>query len=134
MAGWTALKVVDASVFYGPLAKIIQSSSGDDKFITAYVLSKIEEGSRLVGYQGTVDSLFRDADRYPSKVVLKDVVPFYLELADSSPVRHESDQLIAWLVISAADWHNIAFRVFQLVDEGGPKAESGAEDQPSSPR
>lgn len=77
----------------------------------------MSEGTRFVGYQGTVDSLFRDDDRFPTKVVLKDVVPFYLELGDDSPVRKEAKQVIDWLVITADDWHNIAFRVFQLVDD-----------------
>jgi hypothetical protein len=117
LTGLIARSVVDPSVFYGPLADVIESAKGDDKFITAYVLSKIEEGTRLVGYQGTVDSLFRDKDGFPSKVVLRDVVPFYLKLSEDSPRRQESNQVIPWFVVSSADWHNIAFRVFQLVDD-----------------
>ncbi len=120
--GWLAGKSLmlrgnRAHVFYGPLADVIRSAEGDDKFITAYVVTKIAEGKRLVGYEGTVDSLHRDAERYPAKVVLRDVVPFYLELTEEAPRRIETNQLIDWLVVSSEDWHNIAFRVFQFVDE-----------------
>lgn len=117
IAGSLALKCLDKSLVYGPLADVIESAKGDDKFITAYVVTKISEGDRLIGYQGTVDSLFRDEDRFPAKVVLKDVVPFYLVLSGDGPRRNEADQLIDWLVLRAEDWHNIAFRVYQLIDD-----------------
>lgn len=116
-SGWLAIKCLDKSLVYGPLADVIENAKGDDKFITAYVVSKIHEGNRLIGYQGTVDSLFRDEDRFPSKVVLKDVVPFYLILGEDGPKRSEADQWIDWLVLGAEDWHNIAFRVYQLIDD-----------------
>lgn len=115
--GKIILKIQGKSRFYGPLTDIITSSVGDDKFITAYIITKVSDGGRLLGYQGTVDSLFRDSDRFPSKVILRDAVPFYLDLIDGGPKRIESSQLIDWLVISADDWHNVAFRVFQVVDE-----------------
>ena len=59
-------------------------------------------------------SLFRDDDRYPSKVILKDVAPFYLEIGDEQPTRHEAKESIDWLTLAADDWHNIAFRVYRL--------------------
>jgi hypothetical protein len=117
LAGRATLRWGDKSRFYGPLADVIHSANGDDKFLTAYVITKLEEGKRLVGYQGTVDSLFRDADRFPTKVVLKEVAPFYLDLSEDSLDRRETDQVIDWLVLTADDWHNIAFRAFQLVEE-----------------
>lgn len=117
ISGKILLKIQGKTRFYGPLTDIITSSVGDDKFITAYVITKVSDGNRLLGYQGTVDSLFRDADRFPSKVILRDAVPFYLDLIDDGPKRLESSQLIDWLVISADDWHNVAFRVFQVVED-----------------
>lgn len=122
LAGKLLMRRRDKSLFYGPLSDVIQSAMGDDKFITAYVVTKISEGTRLLGYEGTVASLHRDPDRYPVRVVLKDVVPFYFELKGTSPERVETDQLIDWLVLAASDWHNIAFRIFQLVDEDPPTA------------
>lgn len=104
----------DKSTFYGPLSDVLHSAQGDDHFIVAYVVSKIVQENRLLGYQGTVASLFRDGDRYPNKVVLKDVAPFYLEMSDDGPVRHESDESIDWIALSSDDWHNIAFRVYRV--------------------
>lgn len=116
-AGRMAILVLGISAIYGPLADVIESAKGDDKFITAYVVSKIAYEDKLVGYQGTVDSLFRDENRFPTKVVLRDVVPFYLALDETGPTRHESNQVIDWLVLKADDWHNIAFRIFQVIDD-----------------
>lgn len=117
VGGRIAIRWLDKALVYGPLADVIDSGRGGDRFIIAYVVSKIAEGDRLVGYQGTVDSLFRDADRFPVKVVLRDVVSFYLRLGENGPDREESDQPIDWLVLTADDWHNIAFRVIQTVDD-----------------
>lgn len=117
VAGRLAIKLLGTSTFYGPLGDVIESGKGDDKFITAYVLSKISHEGRIVGYQGTVDSMVRDENRYPSKVILRDVVPFYLSLADPAPTRTESDQIIDRLVLSADEWHNVAFKVFQVIDD-----------------
>lgn len=126
LAGRAAIARLDKALVYGPLADVIDSASGDDKFITAYVVTKTGDANRLLGYQGTVDSLFRDDDRFPTKVVLREVAPFYLLLDPQGPTRVEGDQQIDWIVLRAEDWHNIAFRVFQLVDDnvaassGGP--------------
>lgn len=122
ITGLLVIRFIDKSLIYGPLADVIESASGDDKFIIAYVVTKMSEGDRLIGYQGTVDSLFRDEDRFPTKVVLKDVVPFYLKLSEDGSQRTELDQWIDWIVLRAEDWHNIAFRVFQLVDDETPSA------------
>ncbi|MCC6924800.1 hypothetical protein [Novosphingobium sp.] len=116
-AGRIALSRLDKSKIYGPLADVIESAKGDDKFIVAYVITKMIHDDRFVGYQGTVDSLFRDEDRFPTKVVLKDVVPFYLKVGEDGPERTEADQWIDWLVLRSEDWHNIAFRVYQLIDD-----------------
>jgi hypothetical protein len=115
--GWLLMRREDKSIFYGPLSDMLESGHGDDGFISAYVISKIGDDKRVFGYQGTVVSLFRDSDRYPSKVVLKDVVPFYLHMEEGGPRREETDQLIDWLVVTAPDWHNIAFKVFRYVED-----------------
>jgi hypothetical protein len=129
LGGKIAIRCLDKALVYGPLADVIESANGDDKFITAYVVTKISVGDRFVGYQGTVDSLFRDDDRFPTKIVLKDVVPFYLTFGKDGPRREEADQIIDWIVLRADDWHNVAFRVFQLVEDQvrQPNAKGGGE-------
>lgn len=119
-AGKLMLLRKDQSSFYGPLTDVLQSARGDDTFIVAFVLSKIVHENKLLGYQGTVTSLFRDADRYPSKVILKDVAPFYLEMTDNEPIRHEADETIDWIALSSDDWHNIAFRVYRFENDTDP--------------
>ncbi|WP_342657605.1 hypothetical protein NPJ82_12785 [Sphingomonas sp. NY01] len=132
--GWVSgLLVVrggDPAIFHGPLGGLLTTRRDDDGFVTAYVLSKLEKDGRAVGYQGTVASLLRDDDRFPAKVLLRQVSVFYLEFADDRPVRREMAETIDWIALSAADWHNIAFRVFKVVDDmqeqpastGGPTA------------
>jgi hypothetical protein len=81
-----------------------------------------DEWLHTVGPKGwivCIVSLFRDSDRFPVKVVLKDVVPFYLCLKADRPRREESDQIIDWLVLTADEWHNIAFRVYRVEGETG---------------
>lgn len=118
VTGRLMMRRADKSFFYGPLSDLLTSGHGDDAFITAYVISRIEEGRRVLGYQGVIVSLFRDVDRFPSKVVLRDAVPFYIELEEERPRRVEGTQIIDWLVLTADEWHNIAFRVYRLEDSG----------------
>jgi hypothetical protein len=118
--GYVAGRVMlrrDKSFFYGPLTELLQAGEGDDKFITAYVISKLQADGKAVGYEGTIAALHRDGDGYPDKVVLKDVAPFSLTQKDDGSTREEGPQVIDWLVLSAADWHNIAFRVFRVEGE-----------------
>jgi hypothetical protein len=117
VAGRTARRWRGPRAIYGPLADVIASAGGGDTVFTAYVVTRIEQDSRLVGYQGTVDSLFRDADRFPSKLVLRDAVTFWLEMGEDGPRRRETGQRIDWIVLTADGWHNVAFRVFRLVDD-----------------
>lgn len=93
-AGWLLMRRKDKSIFYGPLSEMLEGGHGGDSVISAYVLSKIGDEKRVFGYQGTVVSLFRDPDRFPNKIVLKDVVPFYLHMAPNGPRRQETDQPI----------------------------------------
>jgi hypothetical protein len=127
VAGRAAMLRRDRSFFYGPLTELLQAGEGDDKFITAYVISKLEANGKAIGYEGTIAALHRDGDGYPDKVVLKDVAPFSLTQKDGS-TREEGPQVIDWLVLSAADWHNIAFRIFRV-----ETAQAGSEATPAAP-
>lgn len=121
--GWSAGRLFvrrgHRAFFYGPLAEVLERADGPERFIVAYVVAKIEGDKKMVGYQGTVVSLLRDADRYPAKVILKDVSPFYLELGDAGPKRVEAAESIDWIALSSDDWHNIAFRVYEYDREDG---------------
>ncbi|KQT32833.1 hypothetical protein ASG29_14175 [Sphingomonas sp. Leaf412] len=114
LAGAHASRIAGDKFLYGPLAELIRKGDGSGRFIVAYVLGKIGADGRQIGYQGTVVDLIRDADRFPAKVILRDVSMFYLVLRSGGPERREMEGTIDMLAVSKDDWHNIAFRVFQL--------------------
>lgn len=107
----------DKSVFYGPMAEPLATTGSDADFVMAYVLAKLEMGGRTVGYQGTVVSLVRDDDRFPAKVVLKNVSVFYLTVTHGQIIRREMRESIDWIALARDDWHNIAFKVFKIVPD-----------------
>lgn len=116
LAGRIIIVCGGQAFIHGPLAELIALGAGKHRYIAAFVVTKVSEGNRLIGYQGTVSSLIRDADRFPTKVVLKDVTPFYLVLGTARMTRRDGEQIIDWLTLTSADWHNIAFRVFEVED------------------
>lgn len=117
LAGRVAMRFGDRSLFYGALADIIARGEGGNRFITAYVLTKMRHDARAIGYRGTVVSLIRDADRFPAKVLLRDVSVFYLDFSGAHPRREEHPDPIDWIVLSKEDWDNVAFKVFEVVDD-----------------
>jgi len=117
LAGEISESVVGKGLFYGPLSEVYLKGEGANRFITAYVLTKVEADGKAIGYEGTVESLARDGDRYPTKVILRDASIFYLEFTADGPVRHECGNLIDWIVLTSEEWHNIAFQVFELSDD-----------------
>lgn len=114
LAGWLIPRKMAAGIFYGPLANTIEAGRGDEATIIGYVLGRIDADGRQIGYQGIVRTLGRDADRFPTRVVLEDATIFYLTFRPSGPERREMPGPIPSIVLSASDWHNIAFRVFRL--------------------
>lgn len=117
LAGRLVMLFEDKTIFYGPMAEVLAKTGSDKDFVIAYVLTKIEQDKRLIGYQGTVVSLLRDADRFPAKVVLKDVSVFYLTVSNGRLVRRETRETIDWIALAATDWHNIAFKILKVLDD-----------------
>lgn len=128
LAGRLVMWGGDSSIFYGPMAEVFAKTGSDQDFIIAYVLTTIEQEGALIGYQGTVVSLLRDADRFPAKVVLKDASVFRLVMAEGRPMRREAGETIDWIALSAEQWHNIAFKVFKVVDEEGNMGDGEANE------
>lgn len=113
------MRLSNRSIFYGPMNQLVIAADGPNRFITAYVLTKIEHEGAILGYEGVVENLARDADRLPTSVVLSDARPFKVLLGEES--RQEVGTEIDWIALSASDWHNIAFRVYE-----DPTRENGA--------
>lgn len=105
------MRASNRSTFYGPIYQLIAAADGPQRFITAYVLTKIEHEGKILGYEGVVENLARDADRYPTRVILSDARPFTLTLGKDD--REEIGTEIDWIALSADEWHNIAFRVYE---------------------
>lgn len=119
IAAWLGKRYGDPGVFHGPLADILTLNVGPNDFINAYVLTKTDVEGGILGYQGTVVSLIRDADRFPVKVVMRNVAIFYLELTGERPRRREVGESIDWIALSSEEWRNIAFRVILVEEDMG---------------
>lgn len=104
------------AIFHGPLIEIIEKADGPDAWITAFVLTRIENGDTFLGYEGVVTSLTRDADLLPAKVVLRDVRQFRILISEPGSQRKEEGKPMDYLILNATDWHNIAFRVYLVED------------------
>ncbi len=104
------------TIFHGPLNAVLDKADGPDAFITAYVLTKIEHAGMVLGYEGTVTALTRDAELLPARVVLKDARPFRIDIAKGGSKREEDGPVMDCIVINSTDWHNIALRVYQIED------------------
>lgn len=124
-AAWLGKRYGDPGVFHGPLADILTLNVGPNDFINAYVLTKTDVEGGILGYQGTVVSLIRDADRFPVKVVMRNVAIFYLELAGDRPRRREVGESIDWIALSSEEWRNIAFRVILVEEDMDDPSPSG---------
>ncbi len=133
LTGQLMMRLDDKTIFYGSMAEILAKTGSDQDFVVAYVLTKIEHDGRLVGYEGTVVSLLRNADRFPAKVILKDASIFYLTMSDEGPIRRETKGTIDWIALAADEWSNIAFKVFKVEDDPVelPAASTASDHQPS---
>lgn len=118
LSGLVMLRSTDRSMFYGPLNTLVASGRGDRNFITAFVLSKVTEQERPIAYEGTVVSLLRDADRFPSKLVLRDVAVFQPSFGDEKrdPDRDLQNR-IPLMTFDSSEWHNLALTVYSLVPD-----------------
>lgn len=116
VVGRIVLSASDGTIFHGPLKDILEKADGPDAWITAYVLTKIEHEGVVLGYEGNVVTIARDSERLPVKVVLKDARPFRISSTMAEERRKEEDMVMDYLVLSAEDWHNIAFRVYRIED------------------
>lgn len=114
----------DKSIFYGALANIITAGREEGRFITAYVVTKLRHERRAIGYQGTVVSMARDGEGFPTGLVLKAASIFYLDFSGDEPARHEQPGLIDWIALSGAEWENVAFQVFEYEPEATEQMEA----------
>ena len=53
------MRLSNRSIFYGPMNQLVIAADGPNRFITAYVLTKIEHEGAILGYEGVVENLAR---------------------------------------------------------------------------
>jgi hypothetical protein len=115
VAGKAAIWKLDPSVFYGPINELVRQGQGDNTFITAFILSKVKDAERPIAYEGTVVSVVSDADRFPMKIVLRDVAVFQPRFGEGEDANDRDLQSrIPLMTFESAEWHNLAFRVYRV--------------------
>lgn len=103
---------------FGWLYPIIEKASPAENYINAYVVTKIENGSDTLGYEGTVENLVLDEQRQIVGVTLVNVATFYLRMNKDGVRRINAKSNLPHLVLRASDYHNVALVVIR--DEGAP--------------
>ena len=103
---------------FGWLYPIIEKASPAENYINAYVVTKIENGSDTLGYEGTVENLVLDEQRQIVGVTLINVATFYLRMNKNGVRRINANSSLRHLVLRASDYHNVALVVIR--DESVP--------------
>jgi len=103
---------------FGWLYPIIEKASPAENYINAYVVTKIENGSDTLGYEGTVENLVLDEQRQIVGVTLINVATFYLRMNKDGIRRINAKSNLPHLVLRASDYHNVALVVIR--DESVP--------------
>lgn len=103
---------------FGWLYSIIEKAGPAENYINAYVVTKIENDSDTLGYEGTVENLVLDEQRQIVGVTLINVATFYLRMNKNDVRRINANSNLPHLVLRASDYHNVALVVIR--DESMP--------------
>ena len=115
---WPPARPFYRSLVYGWLGGLVEAASDDERFILAYVVTDLREGSRSLGYQGSVLNMTVNADKQITAVVLEEARAFYLRMDDDA-VTHipiPRDTPLAQLYLDGPQIKNIAFEVYAAED------------------
>lgn len=102
---------------YGWLAPIVKRAAPENAFINGFALTTNQNGSDLLGYEGTVTNLILDQDKNIIGATLEGVETFYLRMNKTGTRRVKGGSEISTLVLRKDDFQNIALEVFQFEDE-----------------
>ncbi|MGB3469758.1 MAG: hypothetical protein WBA51_02925 [Erythrobacter sp.] len=97
---------------YGWLAPIVARAAPENAFINGFALTTNQNGSDLLGYEGTVTNLILDQDKNIIGATLEGVETFYLRLNKTGTRRVPGGSEISTLVLRKDDFQNIALEVF----------------------
>jgi hypothetical protein len=115
---WPPAQALYRALVYGWLSGLVEAASDDERFILAYVVTDLSEGSRSLGYQGSVLNMTVNADKQITAIVLEEARAFYLRL-DEDAVAHipiPRDTPLAQLYLDGPQIKNIAFEVYAAED------------------
>jgi hypothetical protein len=115
---WSPVRPFHRPFVYGWLSDLVEAAADDEQFILAYVVTDIREGTRSLGYQGSVLNMTVNADKQITAIVLEEARAFYLR-TDEEAVTHipiPRDTPLAQLYLDGPQIKNIAFEVYALED------------------
>lgn len=98
---------------FGWLYPIIEKARPAENYINAYVVTKIENGTDTLGYEGTVENLVLDEQRQIVGVTLINVSTFYLRMNKDGVKRVNAKSSLRHLVLRDSDYHNVALVVIR---------------------
>ena len=118
MLEWPRARPFCRPLVYGWLSGLVEAASDDERFVLAYVVTDLREGSRSLGYQGSVLNMTVNTDKQITAIVLEEARAFYLRM-DEDAVTHipiPRDTPLARLYLDGLQIKNIAFEVYAAED------------------
>lgn len=111
--------------FVGWALDLADKVAGPDEVVTAYILSKIQNGQYCAGYEGMVEKLSLGANGEIRAIVLKSVDRFVVRIdfrGLARPSIHETTPM-ELLTISAEEISNVSFSTIDLTEIPGYRPE-----------
>jgi hypothetical protein len=115
---WRPVRPLYRALVYGWLSDLVEAAVDDEHFILAYVVTDLKEGTRSLGYQGSVLNMTVNADKQITAIVLEEARAFYLKM-DEDAVTHipiPRDNPLAQIYLDGPQIKNIAFEVYAAED------------------
>lgn len=111
------LRPIYLRLVYGWLVELVEAP-GDERLITAFVVTDMEHDNLRLGYEGSVLSLVVNADKQITALVLGEAVTFYLKM-DAAAVTHvpiSREIPLAKIYLEQREIKNVAFRIYEFED------------------
>ncbi|MES1200319.1 MAG: hypothetical protein ABUS57_02580 [Pseudomonadota bacterium] len=108
-----------AAMLYGWLTGVVEQSAQKDRYVTAFVVTKIQDGDAVVGYEGLLENLEVNSDKEVTAVTLLYATGFLLKIWQYGITRQVSQrrQPIPRIYLDRANISNIAFNVFESTNK-----------------
>lgn len=104
---------------YGSFAGLVREAQPDSKYVGAFVLTRVDDSGRSLGYEGVVEDLHVSPGGGVASITLYACTPFYV-VRHRQGIRRQPilrSRPIPRLRIEGARIENIAFDVFEITNE-----------------